>query len=126
MSYVTTRPARFRFESVTEAIAVAMQKSEVRFWMLWWFIALVSTIDLWLVVAYQDVILDIEESAVCHFLISLDPQRLSYFLPAKVMGTTLVLGILYGIWLRLRQHGLAIAGGVATFQAWLLFYLTIT
>lgn len=102
-----------------------MTHDEFRFWTLWSFIGAVSLLDLILVVVFQESILMMEESIPCRLLIALEPDSLSVFIVAKLLGTAASLTILRGIYLRLRPHGLAIASGVAGFQSWLLCYLTL-
>ncbi len=95
------------------------------FWMLWGFIGIVSVFDAWLVLVNQSEMLLVEENLLCYTLIKLDPQGLSYFLPAKGAGTLLVLTILRAIYARMQRHGMAIIGGVAMYQFGLLFYFLL-
>lgn len=102
-----------------------LENRDYRFWALWFFIGLVSLWDLRLVVIYQESILVMEESIPCRLLIALDPDGLSVFIAAKLLGTVLCLTALRFIYIKLREHGLAIASAVAGFQSWLLCYLTL-
>lgn len=94
------------------------------FWLMWTFIGAVSLVDAALVIVNTEMILYVEKNLLCRELIRLDPHSLRYFLSAKACGTLLVLTILHAVFARSRRHGLAIAGGVATYQFWLLTYLS--
>lgn len=88
-----------------------------------WFIGLVSLYDALLVVIWKGEILYMEENLLCWYLIKLDPGSLSFFLPAKATGTTLVLLALHAIRAHAPIHGMLVTGGVAAFQMILLGYL---
>lgn len=96
----------------------------------WWFpamclfVAVVSFYDAYLVVKYDNVILETEQNPVCRYLISLDVQNMSVFLPAKFAGTSFVILILTNMYRRERQMWFPVTAGLATFQLWLLCYLS--
>ena len=112
-------------KGVLSTTVALLGRDEVRFWTMWWFIALVSLLDLHLTIHFRDSILMLEESLLCRTLIMLDPDELSVFIPAKLTGTALCLAILRTIYRRLREHSMIIVSGVAGFQSWLLIYLTL-
>lgn len=93
------------------------------FWSLWSFIGLVSVFDAWLVYHYLEAIPYMERNPLCYFLIMLDCEHLSVFLPAKAVGTLAVLLILRLIFLLRRDYSLPITSGVAAYQAGLVVYL---
>lgn len=93
------------------------------FWWLWSFIGTVSAYDAWLVVLTKAEILLMERNPVCRYLIKLEPEYLSVFLPAKSAGTIAVLAILFWLYSRRRWHALSAASGVAAYQFGLLLYL---
>jgi hypothetical protein len=95
------------------------------FWVLWTFIGLASMYDAYLVHHFIDSIPQLERNPVCRFLIMLDTEHLSVFLPAKAVGTLIVLSILRLIFLRCREFSLPITGGVAAYQAGLMVYLVV-
>ncbi len=95
------------------------------FWLMWWFIGAVSVVDAALVLVNDEVILNAERNWICLQLMRLDPRTFHYFLSAKACGTTVVLAVLHVVFARSRRHGLAIAGGVAAYQLWLLTYLAL-
>lgn len=94
------------------------------YWYLWSFVGLVSIYDAWLVVSNRDVILDFEKNPVGLMLIGWDPHELSYFMLAKFAGTAMVMAALYYIHRLLSEYRNWIMGGVASYQAWLLWYLS--
>lgn len=100
-------------------------KATLWFWALWTFIGLVSMFDAYLVHRFIDSIVEMEENPVCRFLITLDTENLSVFLPAKALGTLLVLSILRLIFLRRREYSLTITSAVAAYQAGLMLYLVV-
>lgn len=93
------------------------------FWTLWCFIGIASAFDAWLVHRFVDSIFEMEQNPVCLFLIELDAEHLSVFLPAKALGTLSVLSILRLIFVRRRKYSLPITWGVAAYQAGLVVYL---
>lgn len=96
------------------------------YWWLWSFVGLVSLYDALLVVLFREVISSTEENPVGIALLRLDSGGLTYFLPAKLMGTAIVLGALVGVYRLLQNSRHLIIGGVASFQAWLLWYLNFS
>lgn len=89
------------------------------------FVAAVSVYDAYLVVKYKNVILDTEQNPICLYLISLDVRNMSVFLPAKFVGTMCVIMVLTGLYRQERQMWFPVTAGLATFQLWLLCYLTL-
>lgn len=94
------------------------------YWWLWAFVAAVSVYDAWLVVVFREIIHYTEENPVGRLLIQLDSNGINYFLGAKAVGTVIVLLALIGVHRLSHRHREWIMGGVASFQAWLLWYLS--
>jgi hypothetical protein len=92
------------------------------FWTLWSFIGLVSVLDTYLVYHFLGVMPYTEENPFCRFLINLDAETLSVFLPVKAAGTLVVLSILRLIFVCRREYSLPITGAVAAYQAGLMVY----
>ena len=95
------------------------------FWVLWTFIGLASMYDAYLVHQFIDSISDMEQNPLCRYLIMLDREHLSVFLPAKAAGTLIVLSVLRLIFVRRREYCLPITGGVAAYQAGLMVYFVV-
>ena len=89
------------------------------------FVAAVSVYDAYLVVKCKSVILHTEQNPICRYLISLDVKNMSVFLPAKFCGTSLVILFLMTLYRTRRQMWFPVTAGLASFQLWLLFYLTL-
>lgn len=94
------------------------------YWWLWSFVGLVSLYDAWLVVVFQEIIHDTEQNPVGRLLIRLNSNGITYFLTAKAAGTAVVLLALIALHRLSHQYRDWIMGGVASFQAWLLWYLS--
>lgn len=92
------------------------------FWTLWSFIGLVSVLDAYLVYHFLGEMPYTEENPFCRFLINLDAETLSIFLPAKAAGTLIVLSTLWLIFVRRREYSLPITGAIAAYQAGLMVY----
>lgn len=107
------------------ALVVRSSPATAWFWVLWSFIGLVSAFDAYLVHCFVDSIPQMEENPVCRFLIMLDRDHLSVFLPAKALGTTIVLAVLRLIYALRREYSLPITGAVAAYQAGLMLYLVV-
>lgn len=96
--------------------------------LLWTFLAIiagVSLFDLWITFQTRDSILYMEENPICYWLIWAEPRYLSVFLPFKLLGTAFVVVFCRRVYALNDRIGLQVAGGVAAFQTWLLFYLAI-
>jgi hypothetical protein len=94
------------------------------YWWLWTFVGVVSVYDAWLVIAFREIIHYTEQNPVGRLLIQLDSNGISYFLTAKAVGTVIVLLALIAVHRIAHRHREWIMGGVASFQAWLLWYLS--
>jgi hypothetical protein len=94
------------------------------YWWLWAFVAAVSMYDAWLVVVFREIIHYTEQNPLGRLLIQLDSNGISYFLTAKAVGTAIVLAALIAVHRLSHRYREWIMGGVATFQAWLLWYLS--
>ena len=89
------------------------------------FIAAVSVYDTFLTYQVRDVIANTERNPICLWLIQTEPTHLGLFIPCKLLGTAFVVGVCGLMYRQSRRHALAVAGGVATFQSWLLCYLQL-
>lgn len=96
------------------------------YWWTWAFVGAVSLYDGCLVVAYRSMIRSTEKNPVGKLLIELDSGGITYFLAAKFAGTVVVLLALVEIHRVLHRYRDWIIGGVASFQAWLLWYLSFS
>lgn len=94
------------------------------YWWLWTFVGVVSLYDAWLVIVFREIIHHTEENPVGRLLIHLNSNGIWYFLGAKAVGTAIVLLVLIAVHRLSHRHREWIMGGVATFQAWLLWYLS--
>ena len=95
------------------------------FMVMWWTIGAVSAYDAYLVVRYNDVILELERNPVCRYLIEQNDGDPALFLVAKATGTAVVLTVLLGIRACGDRSASAITASVATFQLSLLAYLAL-
>lgn len=94
------------------------------YWWLWTFVGAVSLYDAWLVIVFRDMIHQTEKNPLGRLLIQLDSNGIAYFLTAKAFGTLIVLLALAAVHQLAHRHREWIIGGVASFQAWLLWYLS--
>lgn len=89
------------------------------------FIAAVSVYDTFLTYQLRDVIAGTERNPICLWLIEMEPSHLGLFIPCKLLGTAFVVGVCGLMYRQSQRYALAVAGGVATFQSWLLCYLQL-
>ncbi|MGE5193043.1 MAG: hypothetical protein ACM3U2_11130 [Deltaproteobacteria bacterium] len=90
---------------------------------LWLFIGLVSAIDTYLTVKFQESLTEHEQNPLARMLLRLDGWEPSLLIGSKFLGSLLVLGILTALHLRNRRLGLTVTGALAAFQLGLLWYL---
>ncbi len=89
------------------------------------FVAAVSVHDAMLVVLNQSVIVELEQNPIGSWLLQIHGGEVGLFVIAKLSGTAFVCALLIEIYRRSKGFGLAIAVPLATFQMWLLCYLTV-
>lgn len=105
--------------------AFASPRHVVAFQCLLLFISAVSAIDSYLTVRFQDTLAFHELNPVGRLLLRIGGWEPSLLIGAKLLGTTLVLGILFALYLRHRQAGFAVAAALAVFQLGLLAFLVL-
>jgi hypothetical protein len=88
------------------------------------FIAAVSVHDVALVVLNHEVILQFERNPIGRWLIEVNGGSVWLLVGVKLCCTSLVCTVLVGIYSTMRAIGFAVTVGLASFQAWLLLYLT--
>lgn len=91
---------------------------------LWLFISLVSTVDTYLTVKYQEHLLYMEINPIGRLLLWLDDWDPSLLIGYKFLGSTLVLGALVSLRIKKPQWSSIITAAIALFQFGLLVYLT--
>lgn len=92
---------------------------------MWWFIAAVSIYDAYLVILYQNVIINMEENPVGQYLIRMNGGDVTLFVVSKATGTLLVLGVLATLYRFRRIWAYLVAAGLSAYQFGLLMYLTV-
>lgn len=92
-------------------------------WMLLVFVAAVSVHDAALVVLNHEVILQYERNPIGRWLIEANGGAVWMFAAVKLFCTALVCTLVVRVFEWREHHGLAVAGGLAGFQALLLIYL---
>ena len=95
---------------------------------MWLVIGLVSAVDVFYAIKYQETLHVFEENPIGLRLIEISNGDISLFMGLKVAGTVLVLGFLQNAFhlgdLK-RKHIIAkITFGVTLFQLWLFYYLS--
>jgi hypothetical protein len=97
---------------------------EACFASLWYVIGLVSSIDAYLTIKYQDSIGLLEVNPVGQWLLWIDGGDPSLFIGAKFLGTIIVLSVLWSVYRFNKNRGLTLAGMLGLFQIGLLCYLS--
>lgn len=93
------------------------------YWMMFLFILIVSCVDLYLIVKYQDDMAYNEKNIVGTWLINLNKGSVAAFCAVKMFGTCLCLAILKKIWIHNKKWGWAIGCGLCLAQLALLWFL---
>lgn len=95
---------------------------------MWLVIGMVSAVDVFYAIKYQESLVLLEENPMGLHLIELSNGDISLFMGFKVAGTVLVLGFLqnaFHLGNLKRKHMIAkITFGVTLFQLWLFYYLS--
>ena len=104
--------------------------AEIRRWQLWFpflmvIIAVVSLYDTWMIVRFQNWIVQLEENPVGSWLLNVGYGEIGLFVRTKVAGTIVVLTVLTLMWIRQSRLLFPITSSVASYQAGLMVYLTI-
>jgi len=95
------------------------------FWLVFTIVLSVSTVDLYLLIRFQNVIAEEEKNIVGLWLIHLDSGSTALFSAVKMFGTCLSLMLLKKIFLAHRRIGYIVGSLMATFQICLIIYLLI-
>lgn len=93
------------------------------FWFVFTIVLMVSSVDLYLLIRYERVIMDTEENALGRWLIKMDSGSIALFSALKMFGTCLSLMIYKKIFLASRKLGYTVGSFVLAFQVWLFCYL---
>lgn len=93
------------------------------FWFVFSVVLLVSSVDLYLLIRYERVIMDTEENAIGLWLIRMDSGSIALFSALKMFGTCLSLMIYKKIFLKNQRLGYTVGFFIAAFQMWLFCYL---
>ena len=89
------------------------------------FVGLVSVYDAWLIVRFADMIWYTEENPVGMALLRVADGGIGLFVASKLAGSALALAVLLWLMSRHREIARPVLNAVTTFQAWLLWYLTV-
>lgn len=89
------------------------------------FIVAVSLYDAWLVVHFEDYIPYMEENPFGQWLLRINGWRVGLLVRVKLAGTLIVLLALLELRRRWHRAALPVTAGVGSFQAGLLYYLTL-
>lgn len=100
-----------------------MSKQFFLFFILWAWIALVSSYDSYLTVKLRSVMRDSEQNPIARYIMSKDHWDVSMFIGFKMYGTIIVLGFLSLMYSINKKYAFTIAIVLALFQTGLLFYL---
>ena len=92
---------------------------------LWLFIGLVSAIDTYVTIRFQEWLWHLETNPLARMLLRLDGWNPSLLIASKFFGSILVLGSLLVLHLQNRRVGLLVTAALASFQLWLLGYLAL-
>ena len=98
-------------------------KQYALYWSMFLFILVVSCIDLYLIVQYQQDMPYNERNIVGRWLINLNKGSVAAFCAVKMFGTCLCLAILKKIWMYNRKWGWTIGSGLCVAQLILLWFL---
>lgn len=112
-----TPVARLRRQRIGRAAADAV------FYFLWALIGLVSSIDAYLTIKYQDSIFLLEENPVGKWLLEVEGGDPSLFVGVKFLGTICVLGTLSALYRWNPRMAYTLATSLSAFQTGLLCYL---
>ena len=95
---------------------------------MWLIIGLVSAIDVFYAIKYQETLIVLEENPIGLHLIEISNGDISLFMGLKVAGTVLVLGFLQNAFhlgdSKRRIVITKITFGITLFQLWLFYYLS--
>ena len=92
---------------------------------LWLFIGLVSAVDTYLTIKFQEWLAHLEVNPLARMLLQLDDGEPSLLIGSKFFGSIVVLGILLVLYLENRRLGLVVTAAIASFQLWLMGYLIL-
>lgn len=98
-------------------------RDNIFFWLIFITILSISTVDLYLLIRFQNVITHEEKNIIGLWLIHLDSGSTALFSAVKMFGTCLSLMLLKKIFLAKRKIGYVVGSLMATFQIVLIIYL---
>ena len=98
-------------------------RDNIFFWLVFITVLSISTVDLYLLIRFQNVITHEEKNIIGLWLIHLDSGSTALFSAVKMFGTCLSLMLLKKIFLAKRKIGYVVGGLMAAFQIVLIIYL---
>lgn len=100
-------------------------KDNFFFWIVFTLVLSVSSVDLYLLITYQSVLLYVEKNSLGLWLIKMDSGSIALFSAVKMFGTCLSLMIYKKLFLTSRRLGYIIGYCIVAFQLWLISYLLL-
>ncbi len=88
-------------------------------------IGVVSALDIWFAVVNTN-IRAFEKNPVCMALIELDPQRFTFFILGKSLGTAAVMAVILSLFRNSYRHAQAVMFAITLFQIGLLTFLVLS
>lgn len=98
-------------------------RDNIFFWLVFITVLSISTVDLYLLIRFQNVITHEEKNIIGLWLIHLDSGSTALFSAVKMFGTCLSLMLLKKIFLAKRKIGYVVGSLMAAFQIVLIIYL---
>jgi hypothetical protein len=98
-------------------------RDNIFFWLIFITVLSISTVDLYLLIRFQNVITHEEKNIIGLWLIHLDSGSTALFSAVKMFGTCLSLMLLKKIFLAKRKIGYVVGSLMAAFQIVLIIYL---
>jgi hypothetical protein len=98
-------------------------RDNIFFWLVFITVLSISTVDLYLLIRFQNVIAHEEKNIIGLWLIHLDSGSTALFSAVKMFGTCLSLMLLKKIFLAKRKIGYVVGSLMAAFQIVLIIYL---
>jgi hypothetical protein len=98
-------------------------RDNIFFWLIFITVLSIGTVDLYLLIRFQNVITHEEKNIIGLWLIHLDSGSTALFSAVKMFGTCLSLMLLKKIFLAKRKIGYVVGSLMAAFQIVLIIYL---
>jgi hypothetical protein len=96
------------------------------FWFVFIAILSIGAVDLYLIIRFQQVIINEEKNPIGVWLIEMDNGSIALFSAAKMFGTCLSLMIWKKIFLSNAVKGFIVGSALLVFQLFLLYYIIWT